>query len=102
VALGDQRAVPGAAVLLVEGDELTARRHPRGPACLGQEHQRQQPGDLAVGRHQVTDQPGQPDRLGGQVAADRLLLGVRGQVALVEDQVEDGEHPGDPGREVLT
>ena len=30
MALGDQLAVPGAAVLLVEGDELTARRHPAG------------------------------------------------------------------------
>ena len=102
VALGDQLAVPGAAVLLVEGDEFTARRHARGPAGLRLEHQRQKPGDLAVGRHQVTYQSCQPDCLGGQVAADRLLVGARGQVALVEDQVEDGEHSGDSGRDVLT
>jgi len=33
VALGDQLAVPGAAVLLVESDELTARRHPHSAEC---------------------------------------------------------------------
>src|SRR3712207_6907306 len=30
-----------------------------------------------------------------------LFRSVRGQVALVEDQVEDGEHPGDPGGKLL-
>ncbi len=30
MALGNQLAVPGAAVLLAQGYELTARRHPRG------------------------------------------------------------------------
>src|SRR6266540_4300694 len=56
VALGDQLAVPGAAVLLAEGDELTGRRHPRGPAGLRQQHQRQQSGGLAVRWQKGTDQ----------------------------------------------
>src|SRR6202043_3638297 len=32
VTLGDQRRVPGPAVLLVEGDQFAARRNPGGPA----------------------------------------------------------------------
>src|SRR6185369_6145310 len=101
VALGDQLAVPGAAVLVLERDQLTARGHPRGPAGLGQEHQREQSGNLAIGRQKDPDQPGQPDRLGGQVAAHRFLRGVRREVALVEDEKEDDEDPGDPGWDVL-
>ena len=47
------------------------------------------------------DQSGQPDRLEGEIAADGLLLGIRGEVALVEDEEEDRQDAGDPGGEVL-
>ncbi len=48
VALGDKRRVPVRAVLLVEGNQFAACRNPGGPAGLGEEHQREQPGHLAV------------------------------------------------------
>src|SRR6185503_13357946 len=50
VTLGDQRRVPGPTVLLVEGDQFATGRNPGGAAGLGEEHQRQQPGHLAVVR----------------------------------------------------
>ena len=49
-----------------------------------EQHQGQQPQHLRLVGHQVGEQPAEPDRLGGQLAAFR--------VALVEDQVDDREH----------
>ena len=99
--LGYQRSIPGAAVLLVERDQLTRRRDPRRPAGLGQQHQRHQAGHLTVRRQQCLQQPGQPNRLEGEVAAYGLLPGIRSEVTLVEDQEEDRQDAGDAGREVL-
>ena len=74
---------------------------PAGPGCrragagraprVGQQHQRQQPGDLAVVGQQPVQLAGQPDRLGGQLGPLQVGPGAGG-VALVEDQVEDVEH----------
>ena len=75
MALGDQRRIPRPTVLLVEGDQLAGRRHPRRPTGLGEQHQRQQPGHLTVLRHQVTDQAGEPDRLRGQVGRTGSVSG---------------------------
>src|SRR5580692_8808270 len=101
MALGDQRGVPGPAVLLAEADQFAARRNPGGAAGLDQDHQRQQPGHLTVLRQEGPDQAGEPDRLGGQVVAHRIRAGTGRQVALVEDEEEDGEYAGDAGREIL-
>ena len=101
MALGDQRGVPGPTVLLVEGDQLAVRRDPGGAAGLGEEHQRQQPRHLTVLRHQFTEQSREADGLGGQVVTHRVGVGAARQVALVEDQEEDGEHAGDPSRQVI-
>lgn len=49
-----------------------------------QQHHRQQPVNLGVVGKQVGEGPSQPDRFGGQFVA--------APVALVEDQVHDGEH----------
>ncbi len=98
MALGDQRAVPAAAVLLVQRDQLAAgdpRRTPR----LGEQHQREQAGDLGLVGQQRSQDPAQPDRLGGEVLADRGVTGGR-EVALVEDQVDHGEHPVEARRQV--
>ena len=89
VPLGYQSSIPGAAVLLVERDQLTRRRDPRRPAGLGEHHQRHQAGHLTVRRQQCLQQPGQPNRLEGEVAAYGLLPGIRSEVTLVEDQEED-------------
>ena len=47
-ALGDRRSVPQRAVLLVERDQLAVRPGARRAARVGEQHQREQPGDLAV------------------------------------------------------
>src|SRR6478672_10454025 len=99
--LGDQRRVPGPTVLLVEGDQFAARGNPGGAAGLGEDHQRQQSGHLTVLRHKGPDQASEPDRLGGQVVTYGIGVGAGRQVALVEDEEEDGEYTGDPGREIL-
>ena len=52
------------------------------------EHQGQQPMDLGLVGHQLGERAAEPDRLGGEVAA--------AAVALVEDQVDDREHRGEP------
>ena len=101
MTLGDQRRVPGPAILLVERDQLAARRDPGGAAGLGEEHQRQQPGHLAVLRQELADQPREPDRLGGQVVTNRIGVGAGRQIALVEDEEEDGEDARDASREIL-
>jgi hypothetical protein len=44
--------------------------------------------------------PGQGDRLGGEVAAGGLAAGA-GQVALVEDEVHDGEDLGQPAGQLV-
>jgi hypothetical protein len=59
------------------------------------------PGHLTVGRHEGTDQASEPDRLGGQVVTYRIGVGAGRQVALVEDEEQDGEYAGDACREIL-
>ena len=61
------------------------------PPGLGQQHEREQADDLGLVGHQRGQQPPEPDRLGAQVLADQLVAGA-GRVALVEDQVDDGQH----------
>ena len=104
VSLVDHRCVPQRAVLLVESDQHSLA-HAGRSARVDQQHQRQQPVDLRLaaerrGRGEHLPQlAGQPDRLGGQIGAQRLAGGA--EVALVEDQVEHGEHRGHPLRNVL-
>src|SRR5262245_5070282 len=101
MALGDQRRVPGPTVLLVEGDQFAAGRNPGGAAGLGEKHQREQPGHLTVLWQERTDQASEPDRLGGQVVTYGIGVGAGRQVALVEDEEEDGEYAGHASREIL-
>ena len=53
-----------------------------------QQHQREQAVHLGLVGHQLGERAAEPDRLGGEVAAPA--------VALVEDQVDDREHRGEP------
>ena len=75
--------------------ETRAVRRASVAAGLGEEHQCQQPGHLTVFRHEGTDQTREPDRLGGQVMTYGIGVGAGRQVALVEDEEEDGEYAGD-------
>ncbi len=64
------------------------------PARLVQQHQRQQTERFGFVGHQLSQRPGQANRLGAQAGADQLGPGG-GRVALVEQQVQHGEHgPG--------
>ena len=87
-ALGDLRLVPAAPILLVQRDQLPGRPGAGQPPGVGEQHQREQPGDLPVAGQQPADDPGQPDRLGRQVRAEQHGPGGGG-VSLGEDQVED-------------
>jgi len=65
-----------------------------------QQEQREQPQDLGLARHQPVQQPGQRHGLGRQVTPGRLPPGA-GQVALVEDEVDDRQHFSEPARELI-
>ncbi len=83
--------VPAGAILVGEPDERAVGVGARVAARLGQQHQREQPRSLRLIGHQLGQQPGEPDGLGAQVGA-RELGARRRDVALIEDQVEHGEH----------
>jgi hypothetical protein len=102
MTLGDQGPIPGTTVLLAEGHELAARRDACRAPGLGEEHQCQQPGHLTVVRHEGTDQASEPDRLGGQVVTYGIGVGAGRQVALVEDEEEDGEDAVPPIKSVFS
>ena len=91
LALGDQRPIPRAAVLIAQPDEQTVGIDAGGAAGVDQQHQRQQAEDLLfVGQERGQHTP-EPDRLGAQIVADQTLA-ARCRVAFVEDQVDDGQH----------
>ncbi len=77
-AFGDGRRVPEAAILLGQRDQLAVWTGAGRPAGVGQQHQGQQAGDLAVVWQQVADDPRQPDRLAGQVGALQVGPGAGG------------------------
>jgi hypothetical protein len=58
------------------------------PPGVGEQHQREQPRNLAVAGQQLVDRARQPDRLAAQLDPLQLRARARG-VALVEDQVEN-------------
>ena len=66
-------------------------------AGVGQQHEGQQPGHLAVAGDQPVELAGQPDGLGRQLGPHQLRP-RRGRVALVEDEVEHMEHDAEPLR----
>ena len=61
-----------------------------GPPGVMEEHEREQAARLGLVGHQANDQAAEPDRLGTELAAHEPVA-ARGVVALVEDQVDDGE-----------
>ena len=90
-ALRDRGGVPARPVLSLQRDQLAAGAGAGRPPGIGQQHQREQAGDLAVVGQQAVQHAGEPDRLGGQLDAGEVGPGGAG-VALVEDQIEHLEH----------
>src|SRR3954447_17405897 len=74
--LRDQPLVPEPAVLLVEGDQLAAGTGAGGAARVGEQHQREQPRDLAVVGEEGVHRARQPDRLVGEVGALKMGAGA--------------------------
>ena len=87
-ALADDVPIPAPAVLLGERDQSAVGRGAGRTSGIGQQHERQQPRDLAVVGQQAVEVAAKPDRLGRQVGALQVGTGAR-RVALVEDQVQD-------------
>ena len=99
LALGDQCAVPAVPILVGERHEVAAGGRPGRAARLDEQHQREQPQDLRLVGHELGEQPAETDGLGAQVGADELRSRA-GRVALVEDEVDDGQHGLQPAGEV--
>ena len=93
--LGDRGVVPAGAVLVAEQHERAAIVEARRPARLVEAHQREQGEHLGLLRQHPRDQPAEPEGVDAEVAA-RRDVGAAAEVALVEDDVERGEHLGEP------
>ena len=92
----DPLGVPQRAILVVEQHELARGVEPRSPARVVQQHQREQAEHLGLVGHQHREHLAEPDRLVAQLGARRR------PVALVEDQVDDGQHRPEPlGQQVV-
>ena len=86
-ALVDLPGVPQVAILFGERDQGAVPCGSSVAPGIGQEHEREQAGDLAVPRQQLVEHAREPDRLGGEVGPLQRRSRAR-RVALVEDQVE--------------
>ena len=90
-ALIDELAVPPAAILVGERDQGSVRAGTCRQAGLGEQHQGEQAGYLAIAGQQTVQEPGEADRLAGEITAGELGSGSR-RVALVEDEVQHLQH----------
>ncbi len=97
--LGDGCPVPPRPVLFSQQDQAVLVVEAGGDPRPVQLDQREQPGHLGLGRHQPVQQAGEPLGVVGEVARVRLRRG--GQVALVEQQVDHGQHAGQPVAELV-
>ncbi len=89
--LDDERPVPQGAVLLGEGDQPAVGTAASRAPGVGEQHEREEAGDLGILGQAGPDAPGQPDGLARQVGAGQVRAAAAG-VALVEQQVEDVQH----------
>ena len=96
----DLGAVPERAVLVLQQHHLPRLVQPRLAAGVLQQHQRQQRPRLGVAGERLDQHPRQPDRLVGELGADQRVR-PRGEVALVEDQVQRRQHRGQPLGQLL-
>ena len=99
VPFADLAGVPAGAVLIGEADERPVGGGAGRPPCVGQQHQRQEAVRLGLVGHELDQQPAEPDGLVAQLATDEGVTGGGG-VALVEDEVDHGEHRPQPGRQL--
>ena len=84
-----------AAILLAERDQLSVVGGPGRPASVGQQHQRQQAGDLTVAGEAAGQLPSEADRFRRQLRPLEVVAAAGG-VPLVEHQVQDAQHRLEP------
>ena len=99
-ALGDQGAVPEAAVLVVQQHQRALGIEAGGGAGMLQQHEGREAHDLGLGGVEAQQQAGKPDRLLRQGLAHGRAIRERiaaagGGIALVEQQID---HGGDGGQ----
>ena len=82
-------------VLVLEQDELAACIEPGIPPRVGQQEQCQEAERLGLVGHQHAQELREPDRLGAQLLANRLVAGTR-RIPLVEHEVQHAQHTGQP------
>ena len=92
-SLGDECLVPEAPILVGERDDLSVWSGAAVPARVVQQHQCEQPVHVGVVRD-LSQLPGESDRLGGQIDVAR--------VALVEDEVQHLHHRSHVARTIET
>lgn len=99
--LGNLGAIPPAAVLVLEHDEIAGLVDPGAAARIVKQHQREERRRFRrrARRHQGPDEPGQADRLGAELAPHQRFP-ARGRVAFVEDEIDDRQHGVQPRRHV--
>jgi hypothetical protein len=98
-ALLQERGIPARAVLLGERDEVAGRSRARGPSRVREQHEGEEAEDLGLARQEAVEHAPEADGLRAEVRADEPGPG-RGRVALVEDEVDHGEHRAQARREV--
>jgi hypothetical protein len=99
--VGDALVVPPGPVLIGQLDELAVLVEPgRRPGPV-QPDQGQQPGHLGLGGHELVEQRREKAGVIGEVAGLGLSAPA-GQVALVEQQVDDGQDLGQAGAESVS
>ena len=87
--------VPSRPVLLEEQHLITRRRDPCPRAGRLQLHRRDEPVDFRLAREKLGQDAPEPPRLFHQLGSDQPLARAGG-VALVEDQIDDLKHRGQP------
>ena len=73
--LGDQLAIPAAAVLICEEHKVALQGGPSLPPRFDQQHQGEEPLDLGLVGHQLGEHTSEPDRLRTEIFADEILPG---------------------------
>lgn len=90
----DRRAVPAAAVLVLQQDRLAVGPGARGEAGGGELEQSEQAGHLSFPGQQRGQGTGQPDRLVGEVGAQQPVAAGRRRT-LGEEHVEHAQYPAE-------
>jgi hypothetical protein len=91
--LADLPLIPKAAILLFEDNEIAGFIQTSLAPRIVQQHQRNQARNFAgrSWRHQHSNEPSKPDRLGAQVGPQQRPAPSR-DVTFIEDEIDYGQH----------